>query len=82
MHGDPGSYMSSLRANVDFNNDVAGSFVKSHCVWGAGEHHQHLPGVYQRSHVRRRQRFDDFDGRHRVGLGAAAGLCDYALWGV
>ena len=29
MHGDPGSYMSSLRANVDFNNDVAGSFVKS-----------------------------------------------------
>jgi phospholipid/cholesterol/gamma-HCH transport system permease protein len=29
MHGDPGSYLSSLRANVSFSNDVLGSFVKS-----------------------------------------------------
>jgi phospholipid/cholesterol/gamma-HCH transport system permease protein len=29
MHGDPGSYLASLRANVEFGNDIAGSFVKS-----------------------------------------------------
>ncbi len=29
LHGDPGSYTASLRSAVDFNNDVAGSIVKS-----------------------------------------------------
>jgi phospholipid/cholesterol/gamma-HCH transport system permease protein len=29
MHGDPGSYMASLRANVDFHGDMIGSLIKS-----------------------------------------------------
>jgi phospholipid/cholesterol/gamma-HCH transport system permease protein len=29
MHGDPGSYMTSLRGSVNFENDVAGSLLKS-----------------------------------------------------
>jgi phospholipid/cholesterol/gamma-HCH transport system permease protein len=34
MHGDPGAYLSSLRSNVDFSNDVVGSVLKS-VVFGA-----------------------------------------------
>ena len=34
MHVDPGSYMSSLRSNVDFPNDMECSFIKS-VVFGA-----------------------------------------------
>jgi phospholipid/cholesterol/gamma-HCH transport system permease protein len=34
MHGDPGSYMASLRSSINFRNDVSGSLLKS-LVFGA-----------------------------------------------
>ena len=45
--GDPGSYMSSLRSNIDFHNDIACSIVKSATFGLLLGPDRHLPRIYQ-----------------------------------